>query len=52
MDEYSEKFIGLMERRADGTSNYDQQANMGLAKHLRGHLLLIHGTTVNSQNRE
>jgi dipeptidyl-peptidase 4 len=44
MDEYTEKFMGLLRFMADGTSNYDPHSNMSLAKNLRGRLLLIHGT--------
>jgi dipeptidyl-peptidase 4 len=43
-DDWGEKFQGLLQRRADGSSNYDSQANQSLAKNLRGHLLLVHGT--------
>jgi len=42
-DEYSEKFIGPYVRAPDGTSNYDREANLGVAANLRGHLLLVHG---------
>jgi dipeptidyl aminopeptidase/acylaminoacyl peptidase len=31
-------------KHADGTSNYDSQANQTAAKNLKGHLLLAHGT--------
>ena len=31
-------------KNADGTSNYDSQANQNFAKELKGHLLLVHGT--------
>jgi len=43
-DDWAEKWIGLLEKRPDGTSNYDSQANQALAKNLKGHLLLAHGT--------
>jgi dipeptidyl-peptidase-4 len=43
-DDWAEKWIGLLEKKADGTSNYDSQANQSLAKNLKGHLLLAHGT--------
>jgi dipeptidyl-peptidase 4 len=42
-DEYSEKFIGLCARTAEGGCNYDREANMSLAHNLKGHLLLVHG---------
>ena len=31
-------------RNADGTDNYDAEANQNFAKNLKGHLLLAHGT--------
>jgi dipeptidyl aminopeptidase/acylaminoacyl peptidase len=31
-------------RNADGTDNYDAEANQNFAKNLRGRLLLAHGT--------
>jgi dipeptidyl-peptidase-4 len=43
-DDWAEKWMGLLEKRPDGTSNYDSQANQALAKDLKGHLLLAHGT--------
>ena len=43
-DDWGEKFQGLLQRRPDGTSNYDSQANQNLATNLKGHLLLAHGT--------
>ena len=43
-DDWGEKWIGLLEQKADGTSNYDSQANQTLAGNLKGHLLLSHGT--------
>jgi dipeptidyl aminopeptidase/acylaminoacyl peptidase len=42
-DDWGEKYQGLLVRRADGTSNYDSQANQLVAKNLKGHLLLAHG---------
>jgi dipeptidyl aminopeptidase/acylaminoacyl peptidase len=44
-DDWGEKFQGLLERKPDGTTNYDNQANQNIAKNLKGHLLLAHGTT-------
>ncbi len=41
---WSERFMGAYERRPDGTSNYDSQANQNVAKNLKGHLLLVHST--------
>jgi dipeptidyl aminopeptidase/acylaminoacyl peptidase len=43
-DDWAEKWAGLEAKNADGTSNYDSQANQNFAKNLKGHLLLAHGT--------
>ena len=43
-DDWGEKWAGLEVKNADGTSNYDSQANQNSAKNLKGHLLLAHGT--------
>ncbi len=43
-DDWAEKWAGLLVKNADGTSNYDSQANQNDAKNLKGHLLLAHGT--------
>ena len=43
-DDWAEKWSGLEVVNADGTSNYDSQANQNFAKNLKGHLLLAHGT--------
>jgi dipeptidyl aminopeptidase/acylaminoacyl peptidase len=43
-DDWAEKWIGLLKRNADGTTNYDSQANENFAKNLKGRLLLVHGT--------
>ncbi len=43
-DDWAEKWIGLLKKNADGTTNYDSQANEDFAKNLKGHLLLMHGT--------
>jgi dipeptidyl aminopeptidase/acylaminoacyl peptidase len=43
-DDWAEKWAGLLKKNADGTSNYDSQANQNIAKNLKGHLLLAHGT--------
>lgn len=39
-----EKWQGLLTQNPDGTTNYDNQANELVAKNLKGHLLLAHGT--------
>ncbi len=42
-DDWGERYQGLLTK--DGNkSNYDDQANQNLAKNLKGHLLLAHGT--------
>jgi len=43
-DDWGERYQGLLVRKPDGTSNYDDQANQNFARNLKGHLLLIHGT--------
>ena len=43
-DDWAEKWSGLLRKNADGTGNYDSQANEATAKDLQGHLLLAHGT--------
>ncbi|MGH8100469.1 MAG: prolyl oligopeptidase family serine peptidase, partial [Chthoniobacterales bacterium] len=43
-DDWGERYQGLLVKNADGSSNYDDQANENLAKNLKGHLLLAHGT--------
>ena len=43
-DDWGEKWQGLLERNADGTDNYYNQANQLLAGNLKGKLLLAHGT--------
>jgi dipeptidyl-peptidase-4 len=43
-DDWAEKWAGLLVKNADGSSNYDSQANQKTAKDLKGHLLLAHGT--------
>jgi dipeptidyl aminopeptidase/acylaminoacyl peptidase len=43
-DDWAEKWQGLLVTNADGTTNYDNQANQLKAKNLKGKLLLAHGT--------
>jgi dipeptidyl aminopeptidase/acylaminoacyl peptidase len=43
-DDWAEKWAGLVVKQPDGSSNYDSQANQNIAKNLKGHLLLAHGT--------
>jgi dipeptidyl aminopeptidase/acylaminoacyl peptidase len=47
-DDWAEKWQGLLEKKADGTTNYDSQANQNFAKNLKGKLLLAHGTMDNN----
>jgi dipeptidyl aminopeptidase/acylaminoacyl peptidase len=47
-DDWAEKWQGLLQKKADGTTNYDSQANQNFAKNLKGHLLLAHGTMDNN----
>ncbi|HEY6953470.1 MAG TPA: DPP IV N-terminal domain-containing protein [Bacteroidota bacterium] len=42
-DDWGERYQGLLVRNADGTDNYDAEANQNVAKNLKGHLLLAHG---------
>jgi dipeptidyl aminopeptidase/acylaminoacyl peptidase len=42
-DDWGERYQGLLRKSGDGT-NYDDQANENIAKNLKGHLLLAHGT--------
>jgi dipeptidyl aminopeptidase/acylaminoacyl peptidase len=43
-DDWAEKWMDLLEKNPDGTSNYDSQATQTMAKNLKGKLLLAHGT--------
>ncbi|NNM04365.1 MAG: prolyl oligopeptidase family serine peptidase [Gemmatimonadetes bacterium] len=43
-DDWGEKWQGLLETFADGTTNYDNQANQLVAGNLKGKLLLAHGS--------
>jgi dipeptidyl-peptidase-4 len=47
-DDWGERYQGLLRRNSDGSTNYDDQANQNLAKNLKGHLLLAHGTMDNN----
>jgi dipeptidyl aminopeptidase/acylaminoacyl peptidase len=47
-DDWGERYQGLLVRNADGTDNYDPEANQNFAKNLKGHLLLAHGTMDNN----
>jgi len=43
-DDWGEMWQGLLVENADGTTNYDNQANQLLAENLEGKLLIAHGT--------
>ena len=43
-DDWGERYIGLLNKDANGKSNYEGQANQNFAKNLKGKLLLAHGT--------
>src|ERR1039457_5035557 len=47
-DDWAEKWQGLLKTGPDGTTNYDNQANQLVARNLKGHLLLAHGTMDNN----
>jgi dipeptidyl aminopeptidase/acylaminoacyl peptidase len=47
-DDWGEKWQGLLQKKSDGTDNYDGQANENIAKNLKGKLLLAHGTMDNN----
>ncbi len=47
-DDWGERYQGLMEKTSDGTDSYDIEANQTVAKNLKGHLLLAHGTMDNN----
>ncbi len=42
-DDWDEKWVGLLHTNADGTTNYDSQANAIYAGKLKGKLMLAHG---------
>lgn len=43
-DDWGERYQGLLTHLGNGGTNYDDQANESIAKNLKGHLLLAHGT--------
>jgi len=43
-DDWGERYQGLLTHSAGGGTNYEDQANQNIAKNLKGHLLLAHGT--------
>ena len=42
-DDWAERYHGLLETRADGSTNYTGQDNAAHARHLKGKLFLLHG---------
>ncbi len=44
-DDWGEKWQGLLMAGSSDSSNYDGQANQNFASHLKGKLLLMHGST-------
>jgi dipeptidyl aminopeptidase/acylaminoacyl peptidase len=47
-DDWGERYQGLEARNPDGTDSYTAEANQTLARNLKGHLLLAHGTIDNN----
>ncbi len=47
-DDWGERYIGLLTTQADGTTNYDSQANAPYVKNLKGKLMLAHGMMDNN----
>ena len=47
-DDWAERYLGLLKTNADGTTNYDNQANATFAKNLKGKLMLAHGLMDNN----
>jgi dipeptidyl-peptidase 4 len=43
-DDWGERYQGLLVKNGQAPDNYDVEANQSLAKNLKGHLLLAHGT--------
>ena len=43
-DDWGERYQGLLVKNADGTDNYEVEANQNFAKDLKGKLMLAHGT--------
>ena len=47
-DDWGEKWQGLLEKRDDGTTSYDDQANISHVANLKGKLLIAHGSMDNN----
>ncbi|HEX3867756.1 MAG TPA: DPP IV N-terminal domain-containing protein [Gemmatimonadaceae bacterium] len=47
-DDWGERYEGLLTKTPDGGDNYAVESNESMAKNLKGHLLLAHGTMDNN----
>ncbi len=47
-DDWGERYQGLLIKSADGTDNYEAEANQTVAKNLKGKLMLAHGMMDNN----
>ena len=47
-DDWGERYQGLLTKGADGTDNYEAEANQTVAKNLKGKLMLAHGMMDNN----
>ncbi len=47
-DDWGERYQGLETKNADGTDSYTAESNQFVAKNLKGHLMLVHGTLDNN----
>jgi len=47
-DDWGERYQGLLTKTGDGPDSYEPEANQTVAKNLKGHLLLAHGTMDNN----
>ncbi len=47
-DDWGERYQGLLTKTGDGPDSYEAEANQSVAKNLKGHLLLAHGTMDNN----
>jgi len=43
-DDWGERYQGLLVKNGSAPDNYDVEANQNVAKNLKGHLLLAHGS--------
>jgi dipeptidyl-peptidase-4 len=47
-DDWGEQYQGLLTKNGNDPDNYEAEANQSVAKNLKGHLLLAHGTMDNN----